>query len=127
MSGGFEIAVETSPVDVGVQIGGVDGAAGVEAVMYGSRAQWDAQPQLVARSGTVYVYADGGGVTADGRQVPAIKVGDGTSYLIDMPFTTSALAEHLADASAHVSAADRALWDSGARYAVDVDGTFRLG
>lgn len=127
MSVGFEIGVEMSPEDVCVSIGGVDGAPGDQSVMYGSCAQWDAQPQLVARSGTVYVYADGGGVTADGRQVPAVKVGDGTSYLIDMPFTTSPMAEHIADASAHVSAADRALWNSGARYAVDVDGTFRLG
>lgn len=58
------------------------------AVIYtGSTANWNATPDLVTKSGSIYVYNDY--ATVDGTKVPAIKIGDGTSYLIDMPFVYS--------------------------------------
>ena len=47
---------------------------------------WNSQPELVAKKNVVYIYTDHH-MDKHGRPVPGFKVGDGLSYLIDMPFT----------------------------------------
>lgn len=54
-------------------------------IRYDTTANWDAQVQLTAERGVVYIYSDHA-VDEDGKTVAGIKIGDGTSYLIDMPF-----------------------------------------
>ena len=74
---------------------------------------WNAQPQLVARKDHIYVYSDY--LNIDGKNVPAIKIGDGTSYLIDMPFVSGnndVLSAHIEDNVRHITAEERALWNS---------------
>ena len=57
-------------------------------IQYGTSSYWDAQEDLVGQTGYVYIYSDYQTITADGKtyNVPAIKVGDGDSYLKDLPF-----------------------------------------
>lgn len=57
-------------------------------VYYRTTAGWNEQPSLIAERGAIYVYSDHSSVIIDGqtKSVPGIKVGDGTSYLSDMPF-----------------------------------------
>ena len=61
-------------------------------VLYGSTLEWAQDKTRIAQKGVIYVYSDyvkasdGAGGTVD---VPGFKVGDGTSYLIDMPFVPS--------------------------------------
>ena len=48
-------------------------------------AGWNSQPQLVSLKDALYVYTDysnDGGV-----DIPAFKVGDGTTYVVDLPFS----------------------------------------
>lgn len=54
-------------------------------IRYDTTANWDAQSQLIAERGVVYVYSDHA-VDENSHLVAGIKIGDGTSYLIDMPF-----------------------------------------
>lgn len=54
-------------------------------IQYDTTANWDAQVQLIAERGTFYVYSDHS-VDENDNPVPGLKIGDGTSYLIDMPF-----------------------------------------
>ena len=74
---------------------------------------WNAQPQLIAESGHVYVYSDY--TIIDDEPVPAIKVGDGTSYLIDMPFVAGndeLWNDHIRNTVIHVTATDKAFWNN---------------
>lgn len=55
------------------------------AIRYDTTANWDAQPQLTAEQGVIYIYSDYE-VDENNQLIAGIKIGDGTSYLIDMPF-----------------------------------------
>ena len=92
---------------------------GLGQVFYDSTAQWNSQPELVAERSVVYVYSDSRYIENEqGRQIPVagIKIGDGTSYLIDMPFVTDALSAlilgHIANLDMHVTAAEKEFWDN---------------
>ena len=47
-------------------------------------AEWNSTPQLRSKKDTIYVYTDYSIV--DNQNIPAIKIGDGNAYLIDLPF-----------------------------------------
>lgn len=85
-------------------------------------AEWNAQTLLVAKKDAIYVYTDHG--TVDGEPIPAIKVGDGTSYLIDMPFvdedTAARLTDHIENTVRHITESERQFWNS--KVSVDLDG-----
>ena len=82
-------------------------------------AYWDAQRSFVPRRGLMVIYTDHGR-TEDGRDIPGIKIGDGNAYLVDLPFAGEEVAlacirqleEHLADREIHVSAGEKARWNS---------------
>lgn len=88
------------------------------AVYYDLTATWDAQPTLVAEQGVIYVYSDHVTKTVVGSTVfvPGVKIGDGTSYLIDMPFLDQAvvdqITEHAEDGTIHITAAERDFWNN---------------
>lgn len=48
-----------------------------------SKAEWDSNPNLISKLNNIYVYLDY--YHQEDKDLPAIKVGDGTSYLIDLP------------------------------------------
>ena len=58
---------------------------GIPYVFYNTTEYWDTQSTLVAIEGAIYIYSD---YKQDelGRYIPGIKVGDGTTQLIDLPF-----------------------------------------
>lgn len=127
-SGGNIIRPETDyqllinkPMINSVELNGNVSAAdlGLGAIYYDTTANWDSQRTLIAEAGVVYIYSDAIiGVDEFGNQIPlaSIKVGDGTSYLIDMPFITGGSSEiildHLANGVIHVSELDREFWDN---------------
>ena len=102
-------------------------------IYYRTTAGWNEQPSLIAERGAIYVYSDHSSAIVDGQAkiVPGIKVGDGTSYLLDMPFLDSGsdgsgggstdqevldlLTEHINNTSIHVSANDRSFWNGKTR------------
>ena len=79
---------------------------------------WNSNINTIAEKGHLYVYTDhhkvdnGDGTFTD---IPAMKVGDGTSYLIDMPFISTddydLLMDHINNWQIHVSENDRTRWD----------------
>lgn len=103
---------EERELDIGLEPGIVKVPTG-DIVHVNTTAVWNSTPMLVANSKHIYVYSDY--VTSAGESVPGIKIGDGTSYLIDMPFVEgndSRLTAHIRDTIVHVTAADRELWDN---------------
>lgn len=99
-------------------------------LLYHTEAEWDAQSALITGEGVIYVYSDHTTVvdpdTGDVTVVPALKIGDGVSYLSELPFIgggaspeieqelealTQTVNDHIANSNIHVSTADRTEWN----------------
>lgn len=87
-------------------------------IYYHLRSDWDAMTTLISKKNTIYVYVDYA-KTVDGKDVAGIKLGDGNSYLIDLPFVDEVYAEHIANQEIHVSPDDRLNWDAKVRCVYD--------
>ena len=65
----------------------------------------------ISNRGIIYIYA-----SDTAGQPPKMKVGDGTSYIKDLPFITDDLQDqidqHINNSNIHVSPQDRAVWDN---------------
>jgi len=72
-----------------------------------SSAGWAAQPTLVSKLNAIYVYTDFESV--DGNHIPAMKIGDGVTRVVELPFssangiTTTKIAEWDSKVSAALS------------------------
>lgn len=89
-------------------------------IYYHMREDWDAMTTLISKKNTIYVYVDYA-KTADGKDVAGIKLGDGSSYVVDLPFLDQVYAEHIANQEIHVSPDDRLNWDAKVRCFYDED------
>ena len=92
---------------------------GLGRVYYDTKENWDSQLELIAEKGVVYIYSDYTFIedeSGNRTEIAGIKIGDGTSYLIDMPFisdaTTYLITSHISNSDAHVSSADREFWNN---------------
>lgn len=56
----------------------------VKQIYVGTTEEWNDRPEFIGESEHMYVYTDYD--SANGSDIPGIKVGDGSSYLIDLPF-----------------------------------------
>lgn len=80
---------------------------------------WNSRPTYIPEKGEINVYTDFE-VTTDisGQEVfiPAIKIGDGQSYGVDLPFVGDdlrlQLMLHMTNEEYHVATADRLLWNN---------------
>ena len=86
-------------------------------VLYNTTEYWNSHSQMIAKKGYLYVYSDYKQV--DNQDVAGIKAGDGTSYLIDMPFLDKPLDEHIADTVKHITSEERTFWNNKVRCFVD--------
>lgn len=87
-------------------------------IHYDTKANWDRQTFLIAERGHLYIYKDAEVTYINGERVvyPGIKIGDGSSYLIDMPYSFygndhDILIEHIHDYAIHVGRVDRVNWN----------------
>lgn len=79
-------------------------------------ANWNAQRELIAQKDCIYVYLDYS--TVGDVEFPAVKIGDGTSYLIDMPFVNAdaqVLNNHINDNVRHITQNERECWNNKIR------------
>lgn len=87
-------------------------------IYYDTTENWNSKPSLRSKKGCIYIYNDKGTINDGGEEklVPGIKAGDGTSYLIDMPFMGADLAadlySHIQDFTSHVTSSDRMFWNN---------------
>lgn len=92
-----------------VQVDAKVQAAVSDNILFGTKAEWEAQPDFVPKHGALVIYADY--AKEDGKDIPNFKVGDGNAYLVDLPFSQddlrAALAAHILDTSKHLSDEDR--------------------
>ena len=88
---------------------------------------WNSQTACIPPRGCLVVYTDHGR-TEDGRDVPALKIGDGDAYLADLPFITGTdpdlvrrLEDHLLDPDIHATPAEKERWNN--KLNCEVEGT----
>ena len=97
----------------------------VTKVLYADTATWNSQAQLVSQQGYIYIYSDYK-QDSSGNNIPGIKVGDGNAYLIDLPFSTKLIDEHIADAVIHITQAERDFWNNKVTCYIDDNNITRL-
>lgn len=79
-------------------------------------AYWNSKRTFVGIANHLYVYSDYD--QYNGHYIPAIKVSDGSAYLIDQPFislNTSELKEHTSNYVIHITQAEREFWNNKVR------------
>lgn len=54
-------------------------------IFSGTTAYWNEHRDVISKKDAVYVYTDW--TTVDGKSVAGTKIGDGNSYVVDLPFT----------------------------------------
>ena len=80
-----------------------------------TKAVWNAQRDLVGEKDVIYVYTDASSYTDGNTTVylPALKIGDGQAFLIDLPFAGDArLVQHINDTTIHVTPEEKAFWNN---------------
>lgn len=72
----------TNRIDGNVNLG-----TSISQILTATTEEWNSNPTLVSKKNTLYIYSDydNNGST----DVPAAKIGDGSAYLIDLPFIES--------------------------------------
>ena len=61
------------------------GGENTSCVISKTTAEWNAQPGLVSKLNIIYVYTDYE-FDENNQPIPAMKIGDGNRYVIDLPF-----------------------------------------
>lgn len=111
----------------GVELVGNKTAQDLYLVSENTTAGWNSNPQYLPKAGEICIYTDYATIQDDlGNDIvcPGIKVGDGNSYLIDMPFVgdetryllLQRIRAHEQNMAIHVSAEDRAFWNNKLNY-----------
>lgn len=80
-------------------------------VLFNTTAGWNAQTTLVSDANTLYIYTDHQ-TDSSGNNVAGIKAGDGSAYVVDLPFTDAVATEHVANSTIHVTPSDKTRWNS---------------
>lgn len=86
-------------------------------ILFAPKADWDMDSTKIAEANTIYVYTDYTGY--DGKSLAGFKVGDGTSYLIDMPFVDQVYNDHINNSTIHITQAEREFWNNKVRCYLD--------
>lgn len=88
-----------------------EGGGGGSAVTTTHTTQWWREhPTYIPQNGEIVVYSD------YSQNIPALKVGDGTTYVADLPFIDDLIQQHMNNAEMHVSAQDRIFWNNKLNY-----------
>lgn len=120
-------SLTNKPTINGVELSGNVSSQDLYIVSENTTAGWGENPLYLPKAGEICIYTDYMTIQDDmGNDItyPGIKVGDGNSYLIDMPFVGEEtrylllrrIQEHENNMAMHVSAEDRAFWNNKLNY-----------
>lgn len=90
-----------------------------------TKEQWNINPQLLSKKDVLYIYTNYKKIKKQGEQdqiiIPGLKIGDGTTYLIDLPFINDTaggseieqmILDHINNNVIHISAEERNFWNN---------------
>ena len=91
---------------------------GLGRVYYDTTSNWNAQGSLIAERSAIYIYSDYQYIDDGNDRIPVagMKIGDGSSFLIDMPFITDTasaiIVEHISNSNVHITSQERDFWNN---------------
>lgn len=92
---------------------------GLGQIYYDTKSNWNRQPSLIAERAAIYIYSDYQIIydeVENPTYIAGVKIGDGSSYLIDMPFITDEMTKlllsHISNTDVHLTAEEREFWNS---------------
>ena len=94
------------------------GVSGYAKAVVDTTENWDNDLLYIPEKGLIIVYSDKGVIIRDGQtiNVAGVKIGDGTSYLIDLPFIGDELGaileDHIQDTNIHVTLEEKQFWNN---------------
>lgn len=117
----IHVCVQQAHGKTSVNLGGYSGS--YTRARYDTTAGWNSNPSFIPKCGEMVVYSDYQERTdahGDIYYIPGIKVGDGTTYLIDLPFVNDSISEdiiailesHINNTDIHVSTEEKQLWNN---------------
>lgn len=82
--------------------------------------EWNEDIHLLSQKDVLYIYVDYKTIQQNGEEIvlPGLKIGDGTSYLIDLPFLNKTsniedqMINHINNNTIHVTLQDRIFWNN---------------
>ena len=97
----------------GVTLMGNKTSSDLRIVSEGTTSYWAQNASYVPQKGEIVVYSDY--ETESGVSIAGIKVGDGSAYVVDLPFTDSKLKnrfeDHINDMVRHITSTERTAWN----------------
>lgn len=106
---------------------------GLGVVYYDTTANWNAQISLVSERTAIYIYSDYATIYDEmdnPTYVAGVKVGDGTTYLVDLPFITdemtALLLQHIGNDAVHLTTAEREFWNNKISCYLDIENAENL-
>lgn len=91
-----------------------------------TKSAWDSDILKIADKDVLYIYTDYKTIEQDGKSyfLPGLKMGDGKSYLIDLPFINNGIdsqfeqviLDHLNNKIIHISPEERSFWNNKLNY-----------
>ena len=90
-------------------------------IKIGTREQWRAQPSFVSEAGVLYIYSNYKTKEENDQiiYIPGIKIGDGVTYIEDLPFLNEDIEgrvyQHISNNVAHISSEERTFWNNKVR------------
>ena len=91
------------------------------AVYRHTTAEWNSYIDLVSQLNAIYIYTDFATDEND-NPIPAIKIGDGMAYVVDLPFLATSLTqivtEHINSTTIHTNLQEKAYWSNKVSVAV---------
>ncbi len=88
------------------------GTGGGNQVHTDTTENWNLQRDFIGKRNHIYVYSDY--TVIDGIFHPAIKIGDGSTYLIDLPFVVgdnTDIRRHIQNTTIHITEDERLFWN----------------
>ena len=88
-----------------------------------TKSEWNLNRDFISQKNVLYIYTDYKIIEKDGEQIliPGLKIGDGTTYLIDLPFVNDTsrgseleqlILDHINNKIIHISAEERNFWNN---------------
>lgn len=88
-----------------------------------TKSEWNSDRDFMSQKNVFYIYSDYKSIERDGEQIliPGLKIGDGTTYLIDLPFVNDTskgseleqlILDHINNKVIHISAEERNFWNN---------------
>ena len=83
-------------------------------VYVGSTQHWNSKLDFIPNKGSIIVYTDK--YTSNEKNIPAIKIGDGSAYCVDLPFigeeNLNLINAHISDTNIHVTGEEKTFWNN---------------